>query len=202
MKPDKEIGGRKHIGVPFEKRSGKGGLKTVSAWSAENSSGGTVSPGEPEQYLGEADIYGMPDGRGRLVFPDKTVYKGSVDWNSQRGSGIWYYPDGSSMTGGFTLCRETPVFKYRYPSGEEKMRFMSRFMSDGNETDTEADGICLELKKRFEREGVEIEYNARALLCDLILSEELFRDRALPVPGFRGIFRINHVFRFFCPGND
>ena len=145
---------------------------------------------EPSDYVGEAGPDGTPLGRGRLRFGDGTVWRGSIDWHSQRGSGVWYYPDGSSAAGGFTLCRETPALRFRSPSGETFVRFLSRFLSEDGASDPEADAVCAELKHRFDAAGVKLEYNARALLCDLILTGELPADAALPPEGFKGVFRI------------
>lgn len=145
---------------------------------------------EPSGYVGETGPDGTPLGRGRLRFGDGTVYRGSIDWHSQRGIGVWYYPDGSSAGCGFTLCRETPALRLGSSSGKVYVRFLSRFMSEDGASDPEADAVCAELKRRFDAAGVILEYNARALLCDLILTGELPADAAFPPAGSPGVFRI------------
>lgn len=132
---------------------------------------------ENAEYVGEVDEYGMPRGRGSMKFSDGRVFTGELDSVSQRGRGMWRYPDGSCLRGGFTLCRDTPAWVYTDSCGKTVSGIAYRFVSEvGEFDDAEADAVCLALCKMLRERGAEIEFNARALLTDVIIRRKLCVD--------------------------
>lgn len=123
-------------------------------------------------YLGETDGHGNPCGHGTLTFDDGRVFCGRLDYISQRGCGVWRYPDGSSLRGGFTVCPENPSWFYRFADGREVGGIVCNFISDEERHPTgmtDTDTVCAELTKGLAARGLAIEFNARALLADTLL---------------------------------
>lgn len=128
---------------------------------------------ENAEYVGQVDEYGMPSGRGSLRFSDGRVFTGELDSAAQRGRGIWRYPDGSCLRGGFTLCRDMPTWVYTDREGNTVSGIAYRFVSEvGEFNDAEADEVCITLCKLLSERGLDIEFNARALLIDSIMRND------------------------------
>ena len=128
---------------------------------------------EDAEYIGEVDEYGTPCGRGTLRFYDGRVYTGELDGEAQRGRGVWRYPDGSYLRGGFTLCRDTPTWVYTDGAGNTVSGIARRFVSEvGRWHDAEANLVAIRLLRPLNRHGVGIEFNARALLVDAIIRKD------------------------------
>ena len=128
---------------------------------------------EDAEYIGEVDEFGTPRGRGTLKFHDGRVYTGELDGEAQRGRGVWRYPDGSFLRGGFTLCRDTPTWVYTDSSGKTISGIAHRFVSEvGGWHDAEADLVAIRLLRLLDHSGVGIEFNARALLVDAVMRED------------------------------
>ena len=132
------------------------------------------------EYLGETRN-GLPHGRGTLTFADGRSYSGEIDYEAQRGKGVWRYPDGSRLWGGFTICSETHTWVYTTACGVSLFGAVRRFVSegDGAERDSEADEICARMVELLEAREQGIEYNARALLVDLALCRGLEAEAAV-----------------------
>ena len=127
---------------------------------------------EDAEYVGEVDEYGMPCGRGSFKFSDGRAFTGELDSVLQRGRGVWRYPDGSCLRGGFTLCREAPAWVYTDSHGNTVSGIAYRFVSEAGEfEDAEVDAVCLELCEALRSRGAAVEFNARALLIDAIIRE-------------------------------
>ncbi|MBQ9080703.1 MAG: hypothetical protein IJY27_06495 [Clostridia bacterium] len=121
-------------------------------------------------YIGEVGEDGLPRGKGSLTFSDGRAFSGKLDYAAQRGSGVWRYPDGSTFRGGFSLCRETPVWLYTDADGCQTRGMVYRFVSEADgEIDREADELCARLCKALRERGLTIEFNARALAVDALL---------------------------------
>lgn len=123
------------------------------------------------RWTGETER-GIPCGRGTMTAADGTEYTGSLD-GRERGRGVWKYPDGSRMVGGFTLCREAPLFLFTSPDGRETARLLRYFVSEPGAEPGPADGVCRLLRDAAAEAGAELEFNARALLADEILTRGL-----------------------------
>lgn len=125
---------------------------------------------EEAEYIGEVDEFGMPCGRGTLKFYDGRVYTGELDGEAQRGRGLWRYPDGSCLRGGFTLCRDTPAWVYTDGAGNTVSGIACHFVSEADGWhDAEADLVAIQLLRPLNHLGVGIEFNARALIVDAIM---------------------------------
>ncbi|MCQ2428672.1 MAG: hypothetical protein MJ137_09830 [Clostridia bacterium] len=200
------------------------------------------------RFTGELSPDGYPDGRGVAEFPDGTRFVGSINWFEQKGSGVWKYNDGSTMTGGFTVSSDYPLLFF-YPSkgesmpdtaggdsadgapcedaaagdnkteplGKKHVRYLryfgtepgdpgspctgascrASFNPEKEDEKARADAVCAGLTRRFRAAGRELEYNARALLADMILSGELDENDVVIGAGFPRLFRVNDVFRLF-----
>lgn len=164
-------------------------------------------------WLGETDARGVPMGRGTLTFPDGTRFSGWADGNAARGEGVWVYPDGSRLRGGFTLCREAPVFVFTDPAGRSVTRVLRYFVSDPEapavspaerERSRAADRVCAVIAALIrEYPGTALEFNARAILIDRFLSggstdaqiAACVRDLAGRVPS-GGMIRADMVMDF------
>jgi len=180
---------------------------------------GSCEPDDGVIWTGELSTDGLPLGKGILEFADGTRFSGDVDWYEQTGSGVWSYPGGGRLTGGFTLSAKAPLILY-YPghrkngeTGGSYTRFLKYFGTDPGdpgspcsmagcrasfdpgreEMKNRVDALCARLVCRFRREGQELEYNARALLADLITSGELAEDDVLPGEHLPHLVRIDAV---------
>lgn len=132
------------------------------------------------KYTGEVGNDGLPDGRGCLSFADGRVFSGEIHYSIQRGSGVWRYPDGSSLYGGFTLCRDMPAWKYCDAQGRITYGAVYRTVSENGENDDlAADEACLMLCTKLRALGMSVEFNARALLVDAIMRDALTVDEAV-----------------------
>ena len=151
------------------------------------------------EYLGEtAD--GLPRGRGSLHFFDGRCFSGEIDYAAQRGSGVWRYPDGSSLRSGFTICPDAPTWVYTTAEGLSMFGSTLRFVSEGDaaERDTEADGLCAGIVELLAVSGQGIEYNARALLVDLALRRGLdSRDAVALLPSDATFLLPPHVLNAY-----
>ncbi len=123
------------------------------------------------EYIGEVSADGLPLGRGSLRFFDGRVFSGEIDYAAQRGHGVWRYPDGSCLRGGFSICSDAPFWSYTSADGETYSGAVSRFVSEGDalRRDDEADALCTELVRLLYARGQTIEFNARALIVDFAL---------------------------------
>lgn len=123
------------------------------------------------EYIGEVSADGMPLGRGSLRFFDGRVFSGEIDYAAQRGHGVWRYPDGSSLRGGFSICPEAPFWSYTSADGERHNGVVCRFVSEGGALvhDVEADAACAAIVSMLRARGQGIEFNARAILVDTIV---------------------------------
>lgn len=139
------------------------------------------------EYLGETDDAGVPLGRGTLRFPDGTTYTGTIRGADARGRGVWQYPDGSRMTGGFTVCRDDPVFTFTDADGTDHLRVLRFFVTDpdnrrpaspAERTRDRAADACASRIAAMLPPGLSLEFNARALLADEILSRALSDEDA------------------------
>ena len=128
---------------------------------------------EDAEYVGEVNECGTPCGRGTLKFYDGRVYTGELYGQDQRGRGVWRYPDGSCLRGGFTLCRDTPEWVYTDGEGNTVSGIAHRFVSEvGRWQDAEADLVAARLIRPLNLCGTGIEFNARALLVDAIIRKD------------------------------
>ncbi len=123
------------------------------------------------EYIGDVSADGLPLGRGSLRFFDGRVFSGEIDYAAQRGHGVWRYPDGSCLRGGFSICAAAPFWSFTFCDGRNLCGAASRFVSEGGGAakDTEADGVCALLVSMLRVRGQSIEFNARALLVDIVL---------------------------------
>lgn len=123
------------------------------------------------EYIGEVSADGVPLGRGSLRFFDGRIFSGEIDYAAQRGRGVWRYPDGSSLRGGFSICPEAPFWSYTSADGERRSGAVRRFVTEGGALvhDVEADAACAEIVSMLRARGQSIEFNARAILVDAIV---------------------------------
>lgn len=123
------------------------------------------------EYIGEVSADGLPLGRGSLRFFDGRVFTGEIDYAAQRGHGVWRYPDGSTLRGGFSICPDAPFWSFTSSDGRGRTGSVSRFVSEGGSAtrDTEADEVCAYLVAMLAASGQSIEFNARAVLVDAVL---------------------------------
>lgn len=134
-------------------------------------------------FLGELDADGNPAGQGTLTFPDGTSFRGTVFAASVSGRGVWTYPDGSSMRGGFSVGRGNPAVAFEDAAGRRFFRILRAHVSDpdtdgslsadARELSARADRAALLLRDALRREAPDaaLEFNARALLADEIVTE-------------------------------
>ncbi|MGI6168017.1 MAG: hypothetical protein ACOYIA_07790 [Eubacteriales bacterium] len=156
-----------------------------------------------EIYIGETGPDGLPRGRGTIDFGDGRRYSGMIDGASQTGRGVYYYPDGSRLFGGFTINAGHPAWRFVYPDGREVAGFVSRFLADDEEVRrgefNEIDSICAEITKAAEKLGLSVEYNARTILADALWrrgeqdAEAAVRAAA---SGCTGMLTVPYVIRY------